>query len=220
MLFDWVKVGWIGAQARSARHSARAEASDFSCHCSSIRTGRLNCAEIAIVISNLAEAPGLAKAKELGLATAVFVSKGRKREEHDADVAACLKAHHVDLVCLAGYMRLLSPAVCGRVPASHPQHPSLAVAGLSGTRRAGAGVQLRSAGNGLHVHFVDEELDHRGGGLVQRAIPVLETDDAHSLANRILAEEHIAYTEAIARVVSGQYEMRARRYVKKAGSKE
>ncbi len=215
----------LGEGGGSGRKPARlgillsGRGSNFLAIAESIRTGRLNCAEIAIVISNLAEAPGLAKAKELGLATAVFVSKGRKREEHDADVAACLKAHHVDLVCLAGYMRLLSPQFVAAFPHRILNiHPSLlpAFPGLDAQEQAfNYGVQV----TGCTVHFVDEELDH-GAIIVQRAIPVLETDDAHSLANRILAEEHIAYTEAIARVVSGQYEMRARRYVKKAGSKE
>ncbi len=150
----------------------------------------------------------------MGLPHAVFVSKGRKREEHDADVIACLKAHGVDLVCLAGYMRLLSPEFVAAFPHRILNiHPSLlpAFPGLDAQEQAfDYGVKVA----GCTVHFVDEELDH-GAIVVQRAIPVLETDDAHSLAERILAEEHIAYTEAIARVVSGEYEVRGRRYVKK-----
>ncbi len=152
----------------------------------------------------------------LGLPTAVFVSKGRKREEHDADVIACLKAHGVDLVCLAGYMRLLSPEFVAAFPNRILNiHPSLlpAFPGLDAQEQAfDYGVKV----TGCTVHFVDEELDH-GAIVVQRAIPVLETDDAHSLAERILAEEHMAYTEAIARVASGEYEVRGRRYVKKQG---
>ncbi len=190
--------------------------SNFLAIAESIRAGRLKNAEIAVVISNVAEAPGLTKAKELGLPTAVFVSKGRKREEHDADVMACLKSHHVDLVCLVGYMRLLSPQFVAAFPHRILNiHPSLlpAFPGLDAQEQAfNYGVQV----TGCTVHFVDEELDH-GAIIVQRAIPVLETDDAHSLADRILAEEHIAYTEAISRVVSGQYEVKGRRYVKKQG---
>ena len=191
--------------------------SNFLTIAESIRAGRLKNAEIAVVISNVAEAPGLTKAKALGLPTALFVSKGRKREEHDADVAACLKAHHVDLVCLAGYMRLLSPQFVASFPHRILNiHPSLlpAFPGLDAQEQAfNYGVQV----TGCTVHFVDEELDH-GAIIVQRTIPVLETDDAHSLADRILEEEHFAYTEAIARVVSGQYEVKGRRYVKKQGS--
>ncbi len=188
--------------------------SNFLAIAESIRTGRLKGVEIAVVISNVADAPGLAKAREMGLPTAVFESKGRKREEHDAEVTACLRAHAVDLVCLAGYMRLLSPQFVAAFPHRILNiHPSLlpAFPGLEAQEQAfNYGVKIA----GCTVHFVDEELDH-GAIVVQRAIPVLETDDEHSLAQRILAEEHLAYTEAIARVVSGEYEVRGRRYVKK-----
>jgi phosphoribosylglycinamide formyltransferase-1 len=192
--------------------------SNFLAIAESIRAGRLKGVEIAVVISNVADAAGLAAAREKGLPTAVFASKGRKREEHDADVIACLRAHGVDLVCLAGYMRLLSK---GFVAAFHNRilniHPALlpAFPGLEAQTQAfDYGVKV----TGCTVHFVDDELDH-GAIVVQRAIPVLEADDAHSLAERILVEEHIAYTEAIARVVSGEYEVRGRRYVK-AGNRE
>ena len=190
--------------------------SNFLAIAESIRAGRLKDAEIAVAISNVAEAPGLAKAKELGLPTAVLVSKGRKRQEHDADLIACLRTHGVELVCLAGYMRLLSKEF---VAAFHNRilniHPSLlpAFPGLEAQEQAFAyGVKV----TGCTVHFVDDELDH-GAIVVQRAIPVLETDDAHSLADRILVEEHQAYTEAIARVVSGEYVVQGRRYVKRQG---
>jgi phosphoribosylglycinamide formyltransferase-1 len=186
--------------------------SNFLAIAESIRSGRLQCVEIAVVIANVAEAPGLEAARNLGLPTALFVSKGRKRDEHDADVTACLKAHHVDLVILAGYMRLLSPEF---IAAFHNRilniHPSLlpAFPGLDAQTQAfDYGVKVA----GCTVHFVDEELDH-GAIVLQRAIPVLESDDAHSLAERILAEEHIAYSEAIARVAGGEYELRGRRFV-------
>jgi phosphoribosylglycinamide formyltransferase-1 len=187
--------------------------SNFLAIAESIRAGRLPGVEIAVVISNVVDAPGLAAARELGLATAVFESKGRKRADHDADVAACLKAHSVDLICLAGYMRLLSPEFVTAFPNRILNiHPSLlpAFPGLEAQEQAfvyGAKVA------GCTVHFVDEELDH-GAIIIQRAIPVLDTDDAHSLAERILAEEHIAYTEAIARVASGEWGIVGRRYVK------
>jgi phosphoribosylglycinamide formyltransferase-1 len=187
--------------------------SNFLAIAESIRTGKLPGVEIAVVISNVAEAPGIAAAAQLGLTCAVLASKGRKRAEHDADVASLLKAHGVDLVCLAGYMRLLSPEFVAAFPHRILNiHPSLlpAFPGLDAQEQAfNYGVKV----TGCTVHFVDDELDH-GAIILQRAIPVLQTDDAHSLAARILAEEHIAYTEAIARVVSGEYEVRGRRYVK------
>ena len=188
--------------------------SNFLAIAESIRAGRLPDVEIAVVISNVADAPGLAAAAQLGLPHAVIESKGRKRAEHDAEVIACLEAHGVELVCLAGYMRLLSPGFVAAFPNRILNiHPSLlpAFPGLDAQEQAFEhGVKV----TGCTVHFVDNELDH-GAIVVQRAVALRETDDADSLAARILAEEHIAYTEAIARVVSGEYEMRGRRYVKK-----
>ncbi len=186
--------------------------SNFLAIAESIREGRLPRVEIAVVISNVAEAPGLAAAAELGLPTAVFPSKGRPRADHDADVLACLQSHKVGLVCLAGYMRLLSPEFIAAFPNRILNiHPSLlpAFPGLEAQQQAfDYGVQVA----GCTVHFVDEHLDH-GVIVLQRAIPVLETDDAHSLAERILAEEHIAYSEAIARVARGDYDIHDRRFV-------
>lgn len=188
--------------------------SNFLAIADSIRSGRLPGVEIAIVISNLSDAPGLASARELGLPAALFVSKGRKRAEHDADVLACLSEHRVDLVCLAGYMRLLSPAFVAAFPDRILNiHPSLlpSFPGLEAQEQAFAyGVKFA----GCTVHFVDDELDH-GAIIVQRAVPVLETDDAHSLAARILHEEHIAYTDALRMVASGDYEIRGRRFVRR-----
>jgi phosphoribosylglycinamide formyltransferase-1 len=181
----------------------------------SIREGRLRGAEIAVVISNVAEAPALATARKLGLPHAVFVSKGRPRLDHDLDVVACLRAHHAGLVCLAGYMRLLSPEFIAAFPNRILNiHPSLlpAFPGLDAQRQAfDYGVKVA----GCTVHFVDEHLDH-GTIVLQRVVSVLETDDAHLLSERILTEEHIAYSEAIARVASGDYEIRGRRYIKRA----
>ena len=188
--------------------------SNFLAIAESIRAGRLPGVEIAVVISNVAEAGGLAKAHELGLPTAIFVSKGRNRAEHDADVISCLRAHGADLVCLAGYMRLLSPEFVAAFPNRILNiHPSVlpAFPGLEAQTQAfDYGVKIA----GCTVHFVDEHLDH-GVIVLQRAIPVLESDDAHSLSERILAEEHIAYTEAIVRVASGEYEIRGRRLARR-----
>lgn len=186
--------------------------SNFLAIARNIRSGALRDAEIAVVVSNVEDAPGIAAARELGLPTVVHVSKGRKRAEHDADMLATLRAERVDLVILAGYMRLLSPAFVGAFPNRILNiHPSLlpAFPGLEAQEQAFVyGVKIA----GCTVHFVDEELDH-GAIILQRAIPVLDSDDADSLAARILAEEHLAYTEAIRMVASGEYEIRGRRFV-------
>ena len=188
--------------------------SNFLAIAQSIRRGRLPGVEIAVVISNVPDAGGLKAAAELDLPHAALVSKSRPRADHDADVIACLQSHQVDLVCLAGYMRLLSPQFIAAFPNKILNiHPSLlpAFPGLEAQRQAfDYGVKVA----GCTVHFVDEHLDH-GVIILQNPIPVLDTDDAHSLSTRILAEEHIAYTEAIARVISGAYEIRGRHFVPK-----
>lgn len=188
--------------------------SNFLAIAQSMREGRLQGVEIAIVISNVAEAPGIAAAQQMGRPHAVLVSKGRARAEHDADMIACLRRYRVDLVVLAGYMRLLSPEFIAAFPNRILNiHPSLlpAFPGLNAQQQAfDYGVKVA----GCTVHFVDEHLDH-GAIILQRSIPVHDTDDAHALADRILAEEHIAYSEAIARVVSGAWEIQGRRYVRR-----
>lgn len=167
------------------------------------------------MISNVAEAPGLAAARALGLPTAVHVSKGQSRAEHDASMLATLREHSVQLVCLAGYMRLLSPGFIAAFPNRILNiHPSLlpAFPGLDAQEQAFEyGVKFA----GCTVHFVDEHLDH-GVIVLQRVIPVLDTDDESTLAERILSEEHIAYSEAIARVASGEWEIQGRRYVRRS----
>jgi phosphoribosylglycinamide formyltransferase 1 len=191
--------------------------SNFLAIARNVREGRLPGVEIAVVVSNIADAPGILAAQQLNLPTKIHVSKGRPRAEHDADVAVTLQAHSIDLVILAGYMRLLSPEFIHAFPNRILNiHPSLlpAFPGLDAQTQAFEyGVKIA----GCTVHFVDEHLDH-GVIVLQRAIPVpdtaVETDGAHLLAERILAEEHKAYTEAIARVASGQYEFRGRRYVR------
>ncbi len=188
--------------------------SNFLAIAESIRAGRLPGVQIAVVISNVAESPGLAKARVLGLPNAVFVSRGRGRAEHDANLIACLQEHQVDLICLAGYMRLLSPEFIAAFPNRILNiHPSLlpAFPGLGAQQQAFEyGVKVA----GCTVHFVDNHLDH-GVIVLQRVIPVLESDDTHSLSDRILVEEHIAYTQAIACVASGDYEIRGRRYIRR-----
>ncbi len=188
--------------------------SNFVAIAASIRDGRLPGVTIGVVISNTADALGLASAHDLGLPHEVLISKGRPRAAHDADVVACLHKHDVDLVCLAGYMRLLSPEFIAAFPNRIINiHPSLlpAFPGLEAQKQAfDYGVKVA----GCTVHFVDEDLDH-GTIILQRTIPVLDTDDAHSLSERILTEEHAAYTEAIARIASGAYEIRGRRYISK-----
>jgi len=188
--------------------------SNFLAIAESIRSGKLANVEIAVVISNVADAGGLISAQELGLPTALHVSKGRARADHDADVLACLREHSVDLIILAGYLRLLSPEFVAALPNRILNiHPSLlpAFPGLDAQHQAfDYGVKIA----GCTVHFVDEHLDH-GVIILQRAIEVLDEDDANSLSARILAEEHLAYTEAIARVASNQYEIQGRRYIKR-----
>lgn len=186
--------------------------SNFLAIADAIAAGRLPGCEIAVVISNIADAPGLAAACDRGLTAVAIEARGRKRAEHDAEIIAALQAHHVDLVCLAGYMRLLSP---GFVQAFAQRilniHPSLlpAFPGLDAQTQAFEyGVQVA----GCTVHFVDEQLDH-GVIILQRTVPVLPRDDAHALSARILEQEHIAYAEAIARVLSGNYEIVGRRYL-------
>jgi phosphoribosylglycinamide formyltransferase-1 len=188
--------------------------SNFVAIADSIASGRLEGCEIAVVISNLADAQGLQAARERGLKAVAIEARGRKRAEHDAEIIACLREHGVELVCLAGYMRLLSPGFVQAFPHRILNiHPSLlpAFPGLEAQTQAFEyGVQVA----GCTVHFVDEELDH-GTIILQKAVPVLEGDDAHALAERILEQEHVAYSEAIGRVISGRYEMAGRRYVPK-----
>jgi phosphoribosylglycinamide formyltransferase 1 len=186
--------------------------SNFEAIADSIQTGKLQ-AEIAIVISNRGEAKGLQAARQRGLRTQLIVSKGRIREEHDAEVIAALKGANVDLVCLAGYMRLLSPEFVRAFPDRILNiHPSLlpAFPGLDAQKQAlEYGVKV----SGCTVHFVDEHLDH-GPIILQRTVPVLDGDDEGSLSSRILQQEHLAYSEAIGMVLSGAVEVRDGRVVR------
>jgi len=187
--------------------------SNFVAIADSIAAGRIPNARIAVVISNRADAPGLETARQRGLNALVISSNGKPREEHDREVAAALLDSKVDLVCLAGYMRLLSPWFVQQFPARILNiHPSLlpAFPGLEAQQQAFAyGVRV----SGCTVHFVDEELDH-GAILVQKTVLVLDSDDEHTLAARILEQEHIAYTEAVKIVLEGKFEIAGRRLVK------
>ena len=184
--------------------------SNFLAIAEAIAQGRLAHANIAVVISNRSDAPGIAAARSAGFTTEVIEPRGRQRPEHDAEIIASLQAHRVDLVCLAGYMRLLSPWFVQQFPRRILNiHPSLlpAFPGLEAQEQAFAyGVKV----SGCTVHFVDEELDH-GAIIVQKTVSVLGTDDEHTLAARILEQEHVAYTEAINAVLGGDFEIVGRR---------
>jgi phosphoribosylglycinamide formyltransferase-1 len=184
--------------------------SNFVAIADSIDAGRITDARITVVISNKADSPGIAAARERGLNGVVIPSRGRSREDHDREVVATLKQHNVNLICLAGYMRLLSPWFVQQFPRRILNiHPSLlpAFPGLEAQEQAFAyGVKV----SGCTVHFVDEELDH-GPIIVQKTVTVLDTDDEHTLRDRILEQEHIAYTEAINVVLAGGYELKGRR---------
>jgi len=169
-----------------------------------VRDGVIPNAEIVVVISDKADAPGLTLARERGIAVLAIERRGRNREEHEREIIAALQEHHVDLVCLAGYMRLLSPcfveAFRGRILNIHPSLlPSFA--GLDAQRRALAhGVKV----SGCTVHFVDETLD--GGPIIaQRVVPVLEGDTVETLSARILEQEHNLYAEAVRDVLAADF---------------
>jgi len=185
--------------------------SNFEAIADNVASGTLD-ANIAVVISNRADAPGIESARRRGLNAAVIPSKGVAREEHDRAVATVLQQHQVDLVCLAGYMRLLSPWFVSQFPSRILNiHPSLlpAFPGLDAQKQAfDYGVKV----SGCTVHFVDADLDH-GAIILQKTVPVLDTDDDHTLAAHILAQEHVAYTEAIRIVLEGKYSVIGRRVV-------
>jgi phosphoribosylglycinamide formyltransferase 1 len=186
--------------------------SNFEAIAKNVAAGRIPDTRIAVVISNRPEAGGVETARRRGLTALVIPSKDKDRAEHDREVVAALQKNQVDLVCLAGYMRILSPWFVQQFRRRILNiHPSLlpAFPGLEAQEQAFAyGVKV----SGCTVHFVDEELDH-GPIILQRAIPVLDTDDEHTLAARILEQEHIAYSEAISIVLEGKFEIVGRRLV-------
>jgi len=179
----------------------------------SIREGKIGNAEIVLVISDKAEAAGIPLAREHGLNAMVIERLGRKREDHEREVIAILKEHRVDLICLAGYMRLLSPEFIQAFPMRILNiHPSLlpSFPGLDAQRQAiNHGVKV----SGCTVHFVDQTLDG-GPILVQKSVPVMDDDSEATLAARILEQEHVLYTEAVKLVVSGEFEVVGRRVIR------
>ena len=187
--------------------------SNFEALADSIIAGRISDAEIAIVVSNREDAPGIARAKSRGIATKVIPSKGLERETFDRQVVAVLNEHRVDLVCLAGYMRLLSPFFVAAFPNRILNiHPSLlpSFPGLESQKQAlDYGAKLA----GCTVHFVDENLD-AGPIILQAAVTVEDHDTEASLSEKILREEHRIYTEAVKLVLTGQYKIIGRRVVR------
>jgi len=174
-----------------------------------ISEGRLN-ADAAVVISNIESAPGLAKAQDRGVETLVISHRQRSREEQDRDIVTELKRRDVSLVCLAGYMRLLSPRFVSVFENRILNiHPSLlpAFPGLNAQRQAlEHGVKY----TGCTVHIVDEHLDH-GPIVMQRVVEVLDDDTVETLSARILEYEHLIYPEATARVLSKNFRVEGRR---------
>jgi phosphoribosylglycinamide formyltransferase-1 len=181
-----------------------------------VADGRVPDAVVSVVLSDRAEAAGLLHARARGIEAIAVTRRGRTREEHEREIISALGERDVEFVCLAGYMRLLSPGFVGEFRGRLLNiHPSLlpAFPGLDAQRQA---VEHGVKFSGCTVHFVDETLD--GGPIVtQRVVPVLDADTPDALAARILAEEHIAYPEALALVCSGRYEVVGRRVVKSRG---
>jgi phosphoribosylglycinamide formyltransferase-1 len=185
--------------------------SNFEAIADNVAAGKL-AANIAVVISNREDAPGIESARRRRLKALVLPSKGKVREEHDRAVVAALREREVELICLAGYMRLLSPWFVQQFPNRILNiHPSLlpAFPGLDAQKQAfDYGVKV----SGCTVHFVDADLDH-GAIILQKTVPVLDRDDEHTLAARILEQEHTAYSEAIRIVLEGKYRIQGRRVV-------
>ncbi len=189
--------------------------SNFEALAESVIAGRVPNAEIAIVMSNREGAPGIEKARARGIETRVVPSKGLEREAYDRQVVAVLEEKQVDLVCLAGFMRLLSPYFVERFRNRILNiHPSLlpAFPGLEAQRQA---VEYGVKWSGCTVHIVDENLD-AGPIVVQAVVPVLDSDTPETLAARILVEEHRIYSEAVRIVLEGRFRIEGRRVIQVA----
>lgn len=186
--------------------------SNFEALAESVAAGRIPDAEIALVVSNREGAAGIERANARGIATRVIPSKGLQREEHDRQVVSALQEKNVELVCLAGYMRLLSPLFVRAFPGRILNvHPSLlpAFPGLEAQRQAlEHGVKV----TGCTVHFVDENLD-AGPIITQATVEIRDADTAESLSERILREEHRIYSEAVKLVLSGNFRIEGRRVI-------
>jgi phosphoribosylglycinamide formyltransferase-1 len=191
--------------------------SNFEALADSVVAGRIPDAQIALVVSNREGAPGLAKAVERGIPARVIPSKGIERETYDRLVIAALDDARVNLVCLAGFMRLLSPyfiaAYRGRILNIHPSLLP-AFPGLEAQRQA---LEYGVKFSGCTVHFVDELLD-AGPIVAQAIVPVQDGDTNETLSARILAEEHRLYTEAVRLILSGNYRIEGRHVVPQAGA--
>lgn len=189
--------------------------SNFEALAESVAAGRIPSAQIAIVISNKPDARGLERAKARGIETRLIPSKGLEREAYDRQVVAVLHEYKVDLICLAGYMRLLSPYFVAEFPQRILNiHPSLlpSFPGLESQKQAlDYGVKVA----GCTVHFVDENLD-AGPIIVQAVVPVQDTDDEHALSERILKEEHRIYTEAVKIILEGKFNIVGRRVIRRS----
>jgi len=187
--------------------------SNFEALADSVAAGRIPNAEIALVLSNREAAAGIERAKARGLAARVIPSKGLEREAYDRLAVAALNEAKVDLVCLAGYMRLLSPYFVAAFPQKILNiHPSLlpSFPGLEAQKQAlDYGVKFA----GCTVHFVDENLD-AGPIILQSAVPVEDGDTEEILFARILEEEHRIYSEAVKLVLEGKYKIAGRRVVR------
>lgn len=170
-----------------------------------VKSGEIPDAEVAVVISDKADAAGLEKARARGIETVVVERRGRSREEHDAEIVSELKKRGVELVCLAGYMRLLSPSFVQAFPDKIINiHPSLlpAFPGLDAQRQAfDAGVKV----TGCTVHYVDELLDH-GEVILQQQVAVFEGDTVDTLSARILEQEHRLYVEAVREIIRRKHD--------------
>jgi len=177
-----------------------------------IASGAVPNAEIALVLSDQPSAPGLLLAMERGLKTLVIERRGRKRADHELEIISALHNHEIDLICLAGYMRLLSPCFIEAFPGRILNiHPSLlpSFPGLDAQRQA---LEHGVSVSGCTVHFVDNTLD--GGPIIaQRVVPVLDDDTEETLATRILEQEHQLYPEALRMVLEGKYGIVGRRVV-------
>lgn len=184
--------------------------SNMSALADAVEQGRIPGAEIALVISDQPGAPGLARAAERGLKTLVIERGDRTREDHEQEIVAALVERQIDLVCLAGYMRLLSryfiDAYRGRILNIHPSLLP-AFPGLAAQRQA---LDHGAKWSGCTVHFVDETLDS-GPIIAQSIVPVWEEDSEETLSERILEQEHLLYPKAVAQIVRGEYEVVGRR---------
>lgn len=184
--------------------------SNFEALADSIAAGKIPSAEIAIVVSNRENAPGIERARARGIATKVILSKGLEREAYDRLVVAVLKENKIDLICLAGYMRLISAYFVSQFPNRILNiHPSLlpAFPGLEAQRQA---LEHGAKISGCTVHFVDENLD-AGPIVLQSAVPIDDADTSETLSAKILREEHRIYSEAVRIVLEGRFRIDGRR---------